>query len=62
MLTSLDHYKRINFPPDKNEFVEFSTRPAIMLKNFHPTWPAGGPDPWTSLRQSGILCGRYDCF
>jgi len=38
--TSLDHCKRINFPADKNKFIEFPTRPASR------------PDPWTSMWQS----------
>ena len=34
---SFNRCKRIKFPPDKNKFPEFSTR------------PAGRPEPWTPL-------------
>jgi len=30
-------------------FLAFSTRPAVIYKNLHPTRPAGRPDPQTSM-------------
>jgi len=43
---SLDHYikHRIDFPADKNKFLEFSTKPDTIRRNLHRPDPAR-PDP-----------------
>jgi len=52
--TTCGQLKQIDFPADKNKFLDFSTRldPPKFTKIFDPVRsdrPTGRPDPWTSL-------------
>ena len=46
--------KRINFPPDKNKFLEFSTRSDPMRRNLQKI--LSRPDPWVDPTRWHLCC------